>query len=192
MLILQLNFFILKFLSVILYDAMDSTFIAPKVSDNSLMSSMMSRLTTVKKQLSEAEAKLKEKVGCISVLHFCISFCSAYDFCRINKCQKYDLKTLLSGNLTQALGFHKWGELLKDIMVKKAKNCLKIAKSTFLGENSGSDVGETCQILGAVGVSSYSRSSLGETLDLLFGIQQCKHLREKDCCEEYLLMLIQI
>ena len=45
---------------------MDSTFIAPKVSDNSLMSSMMSRLTAVEKQLSEAEAKLKEKVGCIS------------------------------------------------------------------------------------------------------------------------------
>ena len=48
---------------------MDSTFIVPKVSDNSLMSSMMSRLTAVEKQLSEAEAKLKEKVGCISAFH---------------------------------------------------------------------------------------------------------------------------
>ena len=74
------KFFMLKFSSVILCDAMDSTFIVPKVSDNSLMSSMMSRLTAVEKQLSEADAKLKEKVGCISALHFCISSCSAYGF----------------------------------------------------------------------------------------------------------------
>ena len=34
-------------------------------------------------------------------------------------------------------GFPKWGRLVGDNLGKMAKNCMKITKSAFLGQNSG-------------------------------------------------------
>ena len=41
----------------------------------------------------------------------------------------------------RATGFPKWGRLVgRDNLGKMAKNCMKITKSAFLGQNSGGDM----------------------------------------------------
>ena len=49
-------------------------------------------------------------------------------------------------------GFPNWGQLVGgDNLDKMAKNCMKMTKSAFLGQNSGGDMGGQANFLGSGG-----------------------------------------